>query len=200
MPCVWVFTVPGFNLLCKRMLKWPSSRPKSFHLWIAWMPPILPNRPSYWSLHNFMESRYCLQTKIFCQQTTMLHPLLDYESMANTHIERRVCLIIIYNLGSKLYCDGCHMWGRRCWPFPEHLISPQRGFTFTSCHGFAVPILSVLDYSISMLILVCLFGWIWLCGLDLLLLKLSVKQPYTRISTLATRPSLAKSESADKWS
>ena len=28
-------------------------------------------------------------------------------------------------------------------PFPEHLISPRRGFTFTSCHGFAVPILSV---------------------------------------------------------
>ena len=26
---------------------------------------------------------------------------------------------------------------------PEHLISPRRGFTFTSCHGFAVPILSV---------------------------------------------------------
>ena len=28
-------------------------------------------------------------------------------------------------------------------PLSEHLISPRRGFTFTSCHGFAVPILSV---------------------------------------------------------
>ena len=30
------------------------------------------------------------------------------------HTCYRVCLIIISNLGSRLNCDGCHMWGRRC--------------------------------------------------------------------------------------
>ena len=30
------------------------------------------------------------------------------------HTCYRVCLIIISNLGSKLNCDGWHMWGRRC--------------------------------------------------------------------------------------
>ena len=30
------------------------------------------------------------------------------------HTCYRVCLIIISDLGSRLNCDGCHMWGRRC--------------------------------------------------------------------------------------
>ena len=67
----------------------------------------------------------------------------------------------------KLNCDGCHMWGRRCWPFPEHLISPRRGFKFTSCHGFAVPILSVpglfyMDADFGLFAWLSLALWSWL--------------------------------------
>ena len=61
------------------------------------------------------------------------------------------------------------MWGRRFWPFPEHLISPRRGleFTFTSCHVFAVPILSVpglfyvhADFGLFAWLNLALWSWI----------------------------------------
>ena len=101
------------------------------------------------------------------------------------HTCYRVCLIIISDLGSKLNSDGCHMWGRRCWPFPEHRVSPRRGFTFTLAMCSQCQFCLSLDYSIWMLILVCLLGWIWLCGLDLLLLE-SIRT-LLRITRLAPR-------------
>ena len=75
------------------------------------------------------------------------------------HTCYRVCLIIISNLGSKFNCDGCHMWGSGCWPFPEHLISPRR--------GFAVPILSVpglfyMDANFGLFAWLSLALWSWL--------------------------------------
>ena len=96
-------------------------------------------------VHITSRSYYCMSIVLYVTVWTKLH------------------------LGSKLNCDGCHMWGRRCWPFLNTWSHPDGGSHSLLAMGSQCQFCLSLDYSIWMLILGCLLGWVWLCGLDLLL-------------------------------
>ena len=78
--------------------------------------------------------------------------------------------------GFKLFCanrDGCHMWGRKCSLFPEHLISAPFGeFMILPFHyNIHYIIYQSSDYVYGLMTLVCLPGLVltvlsWTCFIE----------------------------------
>ena len=102
------------------------------------------------------------------------------------HTCYRVCFIIISDLLVRSWIvTGATCGAGDADPFRNTWSHPDGGSHSLLAMSSQCQFCLTLDYSIWMLILVCLLGWVWLCGLDLLLLE-SV-QTLLKITHLATR-------------